>query len=490
MNHYCHFHPTSPAKWRCNKCNRFYDNACLPKANEKQQQGQCPFCQSALEYLFTENSPKSEHYVLSQLLKDCFTDTNVYLLCISILIALLASLLTIHTSFKVLLCISGVLLINLHVTRKSTYLRHEFQQTGRRRPSLSKKYQQPTDTIFSPATSAQLTFIAGLLLLFPVYCFYSLNWFIGLALLLFGGGIFPCLVIFSFHTSDNEQNIPLSKLFKELKPYLLKLSLQSISLFWIVLFVSDLSLSLIPFSISLILSAALSTLALFIILNISTRTFMLARHKLGSQQNKTIAPKGPGTIYSHDQISTLDTDIDLALKTGQYGQVVALLEEALKRNGNSNLRRQQLFLILIELKDLEKLSRYAGLFLHWMLERNKIKDASQFLYQLRKNDPAFLLHDISLMNKLAKQFFRTKKHALVLWLAEDARTRHKPSADLAGLYLTASQAMITHFQDLEKGEEYLLFIIKSCGEYPSAQAAKALLIHLQNNHKKQQDLRH
>ena len=124
-----------------------------------------------------------------------------------------------------------------------------------------------------------------------------------------------------------------------------------------------------------------------------------------------------------------------------------------------------------------------------MLERNKIKDASQFIYQLRKNDPAFVLHDLSLISQLAKKLFRAKKYTLVLWLAEDGKTRFKPCEELANLYLTATQALITHFKDLKKAEEYLLFILKSCSEYPSAEAAKALLIHLQNNQKKKQDLR-
>tara|TARA_R110001592_G_scaffold67059_1_gene205866 strand:- start:42366 stop:43604 length:1239 start_codon:yes stop_codon:yes gene_type:complete len=410
----------------------------------------------------------------------------------SVAIAVLSNFVNINTTLKVLLSFSAILFINLHFARNNIYELHEYRLTGRRKPFSKNKHQQ-SDNIFSPTASAQLTVVAGLILLLPIYCFYSLNWFIGLLLILLGGSTFPFLIIFSLHSSDNEQDISLSKLFKALKPYFLKLSLQSLSLFWLVLFVSDLLMPLMPFVITLTLSSALSALALFSILNLSTRVFMLRMHKLTQyksiQHKKEQAPTGPGSIYNHDKIATLDTDIDLALKTGQYLKVVSMLEEALKRNGHSSLRRQQLFLLLNELKDLEKLSRYAGLFLNWMLERNKIKDASQFIYQLRKNDPAFLLHDLSLMNKLAKQFFRTKKYALVLWLAEDAKTRFQPSEDLAGLYLTAAQAMITHFHDLEKGEEYLLFILKACSEYSSAEAAKALLLHLQHNQKKQQDLR-
>jgi hypothetical protein len=498
VSQYCHFHPISPSKWHCTKCSRFYDNACVPNANEKLQHGQCPFCQSSLNYLSTENSTRSERYLLKQLIKDCLTTTHIYLLIISIGIAAISTLLDISTVLKYLICFTGVLFINLHFSRNVTYFRHELQLTGRRNSLSRNKHKPSAEDMFSPKTSIQLTLVAGLLLLFPIYYFYSLHWFIGLLLILIGGSTFPFLNIFSLHTSENDQGITISMLFKELKPYALKLSLQSFSLFWITLLVSDLALSLAPLLIAITMSAALSTLTLFIILNYSTRIFMLSVrklsvqniHKQNMQEKKLQAPKGPGTIYNHDKISTFDTDIDLALKTGQYLKVVSLLEEALKRNGSSNLRRQQFFLVLCELKDHEKLSRYAGLFLHWMLERNKIKDASQLIYQLRKNDPTFLIYDLELINSLAKHFFRAKKYALTVWLAEDAKTRFQACENLAELYLSAAQAMITHYKDLEKAEEYLLFIFKSCSEYPSAEAAKALLFHLQHNQKKQQDLRY
>jgi hypothetical protein len=497
VSQYCHFHPISPAKWQCTKCSRLYDNACLPNANEKLEHGQCPFCQSPLSYLSSENSSRSERYLLKHLIKDCLTTTTLYLFSISVGMAAISTLVDINTTLKFLVCFTAVLFINLHFTRKFTYFRHEFQQTGRRSSFSRNKHKPSSEDIFSPKTSIQLTLVAGLLLLFPIYCFYSLHWFLGVLLILIGGSALPFLIIFSLHSSENDQGITIPMLFKELKPYALKLSLQSLSLFWLVLFASDLALSLTPLIIAITISAALSALALFIILNYSTRAFMLSvrklsvqnMRKLGLQQNKAQAPKGPGTIYNHDKISTLDTDIDLALKTGQYLNVVSLLEEALKRNGTSNLRRQQLFLLLSELKDYANLSRYAGLFLHWMLERNKIKDASQLIYQLRKNDPAFLIHDLELINSLAKHFFRAKKYALTVWLAEDAKTRFQACENLAELYLSAAQAMITHYKDLEKAEEYLLFIFKSCSEYPSAEVAKAVLFHLQHNQKKQQDLR-
>jgi hypothetical protein len=490
VDHYCHFHPISQAKWRCSKCTRFYDNACVPNANEKQQQGLCPFCESPLIYLPTENISSTTHfYPLKELFRDCFTSTHLYLLCSSLGLAILSDLVDIAAIIKITLCFSVVFFISLHFAREQSYHHHTTQQTGRRKAKYKSKLNKPLFSMLSPATSAQLTSLSLVLLLFPAYCFYSLNWFIGLVLIFIGGITFPFLIIFSLHSSDNDQEASFAKLFKELKPFYFKLAGQSLCLYWLVLFISDVVKSFLPLTITLSISVAVSSLSLFIMLNYCAKIFIMSLAKLSAQHQKLQTPKGPVSIYNHDKISSLDTDIDQALKTGQYQKVVALLEEALKRNGNSNLRRQQLFLLLNELQDKEKLARYALLFLYWMLERNKIKDASKFIYQLRKNDPGFLIHDLSLMSKLAKQFFRTKKYALVLWLAEDAKIHFKPCEDLASLYLVATQALITHYKDLEKAEEYLLYILQSCAEFPSVEAAKALLIHLQHNQQKQQDLR-
>lgn len=490
MSHYCHFHPISQAKWRCSKCTRFYDNACVPTANEKKQHGLCPFCESALIYLPAEiTSSNTNFYPLKELVRDCLTRTHFYVFFVSLSLAGLSSLFDVSTTLKILLSFAAVFFINLHFARESSYHLHSNQLTGKRKSKVKNKLNNPLFSMLSPTASAQLALLSIILLLFPAYCFYFLNWFIGLALVIFGGISFPFLIIFSLHSSDSDQEAKFSKLFKALQPFYLKLAGQSLGFYWLALFISDVAKSLAPFTIALAISVSISTLAFFILLNICAKAFMLSLSKINRPQKAQAGPKGPTSIYSHDKISTLDMDIDQALKIGKYPEVVILLEDALKRNGNSNLRRQQLYLLLTELQDTEKLARYAGLFLYWMLERNKIKDASKFIYQLRKNNPSFVMHDLSLMSKLAKQFIRTKKYTLVLWLAEDAKTRFKPCEELASIYLTAAQALITYFKDLKKAEEYLLFVFNTCSEYPSAEAAKVLLIHLLNTQKKKQDLR-
>ena len=278
MNQYCHFHPISPAKWHCSKCSRLYDNACLPNANEKLLHGECPFCQSPLSYLTTENSTKNERYLLKHLIKDCLTTNNIYLLVISVGIAAISTLIDISTTLKFLVCFTSVLFINLHFARKLIYCEHEYQQTGRRSRFSRNKHKQSSEDIFSPVASVQLTLVMGLILLFPIYCFYSLNWLIGFLLILIAGGALPFLIIFSLHSSENDQGINLSMLFKELKPYSLKLSLQSLSLFWLVLFISDFALSLLPLLSAIAISAAMSALALFNVFRFFVQSCVLSFH--------------------------------------------------------------------------------------------------------------------------------------------------------------------------------------------------------------------
>lgn len=492
MNYYCHFHPSSPAKWQCNDCSRYYDNACLNSIDEKQQQASCPFCKNQLTYLPAEASFKKGGSELNELIITSLTFDNLALLLFSIGLACIPSLLDIETYLKFLLSTFVVLFINLHFGRKSIYLAQHLKLTGRRTKSSRTNAKKSSLQMLSMMASFQLTIVASILLILPVAVFYFANWFIGLILIFMAGLAFPYLMIFSFQSSENSHDLTFTKIVKELNPHTPKLALLSLCVYWLTLFLSDFAYQFDAPIITSAISGAMSMISLALLSLASAQLFIITCQKLSSKTTKSenhSAPKGPGSLYSQDQISNLDTDIDLALKTGDYLKVVSLLEEALKRNGRSNLRRQQLFLILYELRDFEKQARYAGLFLDWMLERNKVKEASQFIYQLRKHDPEFLLHDIGLMSTLAKEFLRTKKYALVLWLADAAQHRFPPSEELAAMILCAAQAFITHFQDLAKAEEYLLFIFQTCSEFPSAEAAKALLIHLQNSQKRQEELK-
>lgn len=492
MDHYCHFHPNSPAKWRCIPCNQYYDNACLPQCDEKRQLGHCPACQKDLTFLPAEALPAPRIFSAKAIFLACIHPYSLGLILISVGLSAWATLLTSHNTLILFLCLIISLCLPLHFFRAFTYFKHLHQQTRVRKTTKRQVPAPQTVSSLSITISLQLTLVSSIILLLPVYSFYTVHWLLGLLLLILGGLCFPWLIMFSLHSHENEHSIAFSKLFKALQPFLMKLGLCSVSLLWLSLIVGELAGYFDAHVISICITSVVATLSTLIITHLSSKAFVIAEQRLILKQIKLAGRKKPtqkNTFNEPQKASHVDTEIDQALKTGQYETVVALLEASLKKHPHANLRIQQLFLLLNELHDLEKLSRYAELFLRWMVTRNRTKEASQFIYRLRKYKPDFLLHDLTLMNALAKRFLRAKKYALVLWLADDAKVRFQPSEALAFLYLAASQALVTHFKDLEKAEEYLLFILQHCSECPSAETAKALLIHLQNNQKQQHNLR-
>lgn len=311
----------------------------------------------------------------------------------------------------------------------------------------------------------------------------------------------PYMLFFMLHQLDAQRRLDSKKVFAFLNTHKSRLILLSLILYFACLIITDFAYIHTTSSIALILGSATVTLSLLVLFyqhalkysNLIREIDILPTEGKSStsrmhESNQGLPANRPldKAANKHPQLST---EIELALKTGHYADAVSLLEHALKQNPQSVLRRQQLYLLLSELNDLEKLSRHAELFLNWMLDRGKIREASQFLYRLRKHDPAFILHNMPLKAELAKQFTRQKKYALVLWLAESCRKHLSPGEELAAIYLSASQVLITHYQDLTKAQEYLLFTIKHCAASESAAAAKALLTHLQNMQSRDQQLR-
>ena len=101
-----------------------------------------------------------------------------------------------------------------------------------------------------------------------------------LFLIIFAGISFPYLIIFSLHSNDNEQNISLGKLFKEVKPFALILSITSLVYYWSTLAISDLTASFYPFAVTLGVSALCTTLGCIIVINLASKIFIIIERKL------------------------------------------------------------------------------------------------------------------------------------------------------------------------------------------------------------------
>jgi hypothetical protein len=485
VEHFCHFHPTSPARWRCSKCSRHFDHACVSTLNtgKPANTSQCPFCSAPLEPLTKPIKQNEQNLYKTHML----SSPGVLLLCGSAFLAAVSTFSGLQPFLLLALNQLTVFMLCFYYGQQTVFAKLLTAASGKQQRYLKSKGPGPIQRLRSSIKPA-LTFSA--LFLAPVYVFYQFHWIAGLLLILVAAMLAPCLMLLLLHQTDTYQQFELKKLFTELFQRGKSCFAQTLLLYCVSLVIIDFSFLFAPQTMTQPIASAVTAAALLIFLLDFTQLYIRLTAEMANLQIKVTPAQASLTGKDReDKQPQLSGQIELALKTGNYAQAVSLLESALKQNRHSVLRRQQLYLLLTELNDNDKLSRYAELFLHWMLERGKTSEASQLLYRLRKHDPTFQLHDIELMNELARLFTRQKKYALVLWLAEGSHKRFKPSEALAALYMSASQVLITHFQDLTKAEEYLLFVIRQCSGASTAEAAKALLIHLKNTQAREQQLR-
>ena len=425
------------------------------------------------------------------------TSPFILVICSTTLVAAISAFAPVPSSLLILLNQLVIFLISFYYGRQILFSKVITRETrhNSQRPLRTRRIKNSSLSDLQGSLKTAIPFAIGYL--FPVYVFYQIHWFGGLIMMLASTCLIPYLLFIMLHHQNVQYQLETQKVITFLNAYRGRLILLNATLYFSCLLITDFAFIHGTRSLALIIGSAVVTLSL-VILFYQHASFYL--NLIREIDPSTAAPpkdknlerqSRQGSLSSapannHPQLST---EIELALKTGQYDHAVSLLEHALEQTPHSILRRQQLYLLLSELNDLKKLSRHAEVFLSWMLDRGKIREASQFLYRLRKHDPTFVLHNLTLMAELARQFTRQKKYALVLWLAESCQKHALPGEDLAAIFLCASQVLVTHYQDLSKAEEYLLFIIKHCNACESAAAAKALLIHLQNNQSREQQLR-
>ncbi len=490
MDHFCHFHPNSPARWQCSGCHRLFDHACTAIVNQhpaRSLHADCPLCGCAMSLLDSQASMESEPVLLRHYL---FTGPISLLVTAVTLLAAASVLTKLPLPLLYLLNQAAVFFTCFHYGRLLTFSK---AYSDNRAASIRKRNQPRSKNASGQPTlktSLQAGVALGTLFSIPAFVFYQTYWFTGILLMLIISALVPYLLLTIIHQYSAHDSFSLKKLFATLahKKYLL--SWQTLMMFFGALIITDFTHQLASPPIALIVSSAVSSVFFLILLQRHVQVYQQLSQKLASAPKKSDTSEaryaGPNSDTQSKQSSS---ELELQLKSGQYSNAVALLERQIKHNPHASMAKQQLYLLLSELNDLVKLTRYSELFLSMMLERGKVREASKLLYRLRKHDPAYRLHNIDLISELAKQFARANKHALVVWLAEGCNQRFKPSDSLASLYLSASQVLVTHFKDLAKAEEYLLFVITECSGFSSTEAAKALLIHLNNNQSRQQSLR-
>jgi len=273
-----------------------------------------------------------------------------------------------------------------------------------------------------------------------------------------------------------------SKIIERMKWSYLGVSIYPATSFITVLIFSDFAMQHLPTVFGPTLTAALFTYVSFALFALIAYVLKQNNSFQADDKHKKMKPSNKtshNSLYDKSQIIRLDADLDIALKTGEFNHAITLLDNELKRNNQSDLRRHQLYQLLSVKNDLKQLERYAHLFLQLMDSRGDIKTAAEFIERLRGHNPEFQLHDLALSLSLCEQFQKHKIYPLVLWLAKDAHTRFDPEPMLAELYLRAAKTLLSKYKNQSKAQHYLDYIQQHFPDQAIAESARILQDHIQ-----------
>ncbi|MFT7372720.1 MAG: hypothetical protein ACI9T9_001408 [Oleiphilaceae bacterium] len=476
MKHFCKYHPISPAMWLCKTCQTSYDKTCMPDANEKKKQGICPNCQHDLHYLKQRQAAPPFWHILPQFfLFPCNKEP--------LLILTISGLLSLTFLGHYLLALAASICIIELVTRYGYQIIKKKDFTLTAPPGLSEVLS------FRHFNKSLLVSVfIGLALLTPILTAQYTNLLLATFLGWLAFWLLPAVILVRFRQSKFDNTLKINTL---LEPMIrMKWAYFGLVCGIIIAFIT--SLILVDFSqqhlqkvFTPIVSAV--TFSYFNLVLFSVLAYILHAHQSFStispspSSKKSSRANQVNAINEVDQIKRVDADIDIALKQGNYSQLVTRLEKELNRQSFSDLRRDQLYKLLCALNDHQRLEKYAHSFLAVMLGRGKIDEAAQFIHARREHNTEFMLYDLALSKRLADAFHEHQEYQLVVWLAFKANTRFKPEPELAELYLRAAKTLLAKLRDKHKASEYLSYIIAHYPNQPATASAKILqkLIHKQ-----------
>ncbi len=169
----------------------------------------------------------------------------------------------------------------------------------------------------------------------------------------------------------------------------------------------------------------------------------------------------------HNRSLRIDADIDINLKEGRYDTVLGILEDQLKKNPNSIVRREQLYKLLWASHNIEKLSKYAQPILRLFVSNNTPDKSATLLKKLLKHNPAFQLQDPELIFQLIQQLYNQGEYRLILVLVKEMHRRFDAFEKLPDAYLVVVKTLANGLQQWDKAAKYLMFIKQTFPEHPS-----------------------
>ena len=439
----------------------------MPDANEKEKSGICPNCHHELHYLDQQKTHSPFWHTLPQFFRFPLHKEPL-------LIIVLSCLLSLTFLSHYLLALAGVILNIGLVTRYGYQIIKKENFTVKAPPGLSV-----TLSLTNFKKRLVVNVCIGLTILTPVLAAQYTN----IIFAIFLGGLafwfLPAAIMIKLRQEKFGNALKIDTL---LEP-MIRMKWTYFGLVFGIITTFITSLILIDFSqqhlqkfITPLISAI--SFSYFNLVLFSVLAYVLNEYKSFSNITQTSPPQKNSNkvraLHEIDQAKRRDADIDIALKQGNYSQLVTQLEKELNRQSFSDIRRDQLYKLLLALNDHQRLEKYAHSFLTLMLGRGKVSEAAQFIQARREHNATFVLYDLALSKRLADAFHEHKEHQLVIWLAFKAHTRFQPNPALAELYLRAAKTLLTKLNDKKIAREYLSYIIKHYPNQPAAKSAKIL----------------
>jgi hypothetical protein len=448
----------------------------MPDANEKEKSGICPNCHHELHYLGKQKAYSPFWHTLPQFF--CFPFQKEPLLII-----VLSGLLSLTFLSHYFLALAGAILTVDLVSRYCHQIIQKSEFTLKSPPGLSAIL-----SFINFKKSVFISALLGLTILTPLLIAQYIN----LIFAIFLGGLafwfLPAIIMIKLRQEKSDSAIKITNTLKiatilepiiRMKWAYFGLVFGLMTAFITSLILIDFSQQHLPTIITPLISAV--TFSYFCLVMFSILAYILSEYKSFSTMTQpSLSQKNSNTnkvraLHEINEEKRRDADIDIALKQGNYQQLVTRLEKELNRQSFSDVRRDQLCKLLLALNDHQRLEKHAHSFLTLMLGRGNVSEAAKFIQARREYNTAFVLYDLALSKRLADAFHEHKEYPLVVWLAFKAHSRFQPEPTLAELYLKAAKTLLTKLHDKTKAREYLSYIIAHYPNQPASSSAKILL---------------
>lgn len=462
MTAYCHYHPVSPAKWRCRDCQRHFCKTCLPGENEKTRRCQCPRCHHSLQFLgaantaipFWERLPAFFQYPLAK-------DPLALVAICTVAPLLFSSQLLIFIVSLTLLCVMTKYLYSILDSTAEGHMTP---------PTLVSAFD--SEGLSALFLQIGVFLIFGLIILGASQAGGQLLGWLTTAFVLL---VLPASVM----SLARERTIA-----SAINPLQLTLLISTLGWPYFILYAHLLLLFLsMGVAVDFLIEHSSPMFAGIGAGFINGYFTMIAFNMLGYVLFQYQEKLGYATTdHQNDDDSNvlanragrIDADIDLYLKEGEYQQVKQLVAGELKKKKGDPWRMEQLYRICDAQGDIATLKPFIAQLLDTLLIRNQPEQAISLLKKIYLDDEEFALKDADVSFKMAQFAYHQHEYKLIIRLLKDFHSRFPDASNITDAYILLARTLANGLRLKDKAQVYLRFLIQQFPEYSGIDALREM----------------